>query len=169
MSNPGGNPLSELMIDNIDAAYQYMLTDPRFYDAISSAIITYLSPSKVFATASGASGSFSTTAPFQYNTIIADPYGTITIGANWSFTSPKSAWYVVSVWSCIRNTGVGNTFIVWVNGAVVTGMFSWGVVENAYSGSALVFIPEGQVMQFFPDGAVSISPGSMAIMEYQDE
>ena len=112
---------------------------------------------------------YSTTAPFDFNTKDFDQFNTVTTGANWAFTAPIKGVYCATINSSTRGSGTGNSLNLYKNGSSTgESLLSWAVTSNNFGGTACTQLAAGDTIDLRPDASLSLQPGYVYITRVGD-
>lgn len=118
----------------------------------------------VAATASNlSSGSYSSSAQYNYSNILYDTHGAITTGASWKYTVPVSGYYSFSVTGTIQSGAAGTVLSLYKNGSALVNMVDYPVSGYRCSASVTVALVAGDVVDLRPGASSTFTPGVLSI------
>lgn len=111
-----------------------------------------------------ASGSYSTSAPFNFSTVNFDTHGAITTGASWKYTAPVAGVYRISIAGNISASGAGTNVQIYKNGSA-TGplLFDYPVANYRTSGTATISLVAGDYIDVRPASSITATPGNISV------
>ena len=92
------------------------------------------------------------------NTVNYDTHGALTLGSG-RFTAPVSGFHRISLNNWARSSGSSNTIIVYKNGSIWSGLFSFSAALLSHSGSMDIYLNAGDYVDLRTDGAYTLNSG----------
>lgn len=105
----------------------------------------------------GVSHTFTTSAPYQYNTQVYDTHAAVTVGTSWKFTAPVAGFYRVTITADNRSD---NGQALYKNGTIVLGASELIATQTNGTGATTLQLNAGDFIDIRPTISVTVGQGA---------